>query len=421
MVAFTSQSYNAGNLSDDTTYDYYYDHENRLTKVLRQGAMPIAEYTYDALGRRIQTIDVAAGTTTRYYYDGWRVLTETNGSDVAQRDYAYGNYLDEALFMVADPTDTATTYYLAHDHLYSPVALLDEDDGTVLERYEYDAYGQRRVYDADFTDERDTSDYSLTVAFTGQRLDLLDSAALPLMNYKNRIYSIPLDRFLQRDPLGVQDGLCLFAFSSAGYPKTHRNFQVLLQYDEGLNIYAYLDCSPLEGIDPFGLKKEKKKRDGEGSMPMDPNEYLELGYTRAVMHERKKCISDFYVYGHGMTSTPGGLRAAKAAEKGDGEMPTDWIQEIGPDTGTGFLYFKAQMPASRFCCVVRIWLCGCYIGHNETYMRNVAKSALRLGTPNVRSVWVYACRGQYKTRWWQHDRHGWCEDDDWKIINEKNF
>ncbi len=201
---------NAGNLTDDGTYDYYYDHEDRLTRVSGvSGAL--ADYTYDALGRRIQTI--ANSTTTRYYYDGWRVLTETNGTDVAQRDYAYGNYLDEALFMVADPTNTPTTYYFAsrascpryqpqappgdnrttlskkHN---SPVALL-ESDGDVAERYEYDAYGQPQFLNADFTlKATQTSGYGNPIAFTGQRLDLLDTAALPLMNYKNRTYSIPL-------------------------------------------------------------------------------------------------------------------------------------------------------------------------------------------------------------------------------------
>ena len=50
--------------------------------------------------------------------------------------------------MVADPAGTPVTRYVACDHLYSPSALLD-DSGTVLERYEYDAYGQRRVYNAD--------------------------------------------------------------------------------------------------------------------------------------------------------------------------------------------------------------------------------------------------------------------------------
>jgi len=37
-------------------------------------------------------------------------------------------------------------YYYLHDHLYSAVALLD-DDGDVVERYEYDAYGTCRITD----------------------------------------------------------------------------------------------------------------------------------------------------------------------------------------------------------------------------------------------------------------------------------
>ncbi len=34
------------------------------------------------------------------------------------------------------------TYYYVHDHLYSPVALVDGVNGDVAERYEYDAYGK---------------------------------------------------------------------------------------------------------------------------------------------------------------------------------------------------------------------------------------------------------------------------------------
>ena len=49
---------------------------------------------FDALCRRIQTI--TNGSTTRYYYDGWRVLRETDQNQAAQRYFAYGSYLDEA-------------------------------------------------------------------------------------------------------------------------------------------------------------------------------------------------------------------------------------------------------------------------------------------------------------------------------------
>ena len=45
-----------------------------------------------------------------------------------------------------DVNDTGDYYYL-HDHLYSPAALTDSN-GTVVERYEYDAYGEPNIMDA---------------------------------------------------------------------------------------------------------------------------------------------------------------------------------------------------------------------------------------------------------------------------------
>ena len=49
----------------------------------------VAEYTYDALGRRIEKKDIVdSSKTTRYYYNnGWQVLTETDTSGVMQRWY----------------------------------------------------------------------------------------------------------------------------------------------------------------------------------------------------------------------------------------------------------------------------------------------------------------------------------------------
>lgn len=50
------------------------------------------------------------------------------------------NYIVEALRMRAGGSD----YYYLHDHLFSPAVLINSS-GTVVERYEYDAYGTARV------------------------------------------------------------------------------------------------------------------------------------------------------------------------------------------------------------------------------------------------------------------------------------
>ena len=66
----------AGNLTTDKDgYQYEYDYENRITKIMKSGPSTVAEFTYDALGRRIKKVDSMGGTTNIYYYnDRWQVL-----------------------------------------------------------------------------------------------------------------------------------------------------------------------------------------------------------------------------------------------------------------------------------------------------------------------------------------------------------
>jgi hypothetical protein len=87
--------------------------------------------------------------TRRYYYNyKWQVLCEHNGSDEFQQWYAYGNYIDEVLAMGTGIFASTARFYI-HDHLYSPVALTDYS-GSVLERYEYDAYGNPYILDTQY-------------------------------------------------------------------------------------------------------------------------------------------------------------------------------------------------------------------------------------------------------------------------------
>jgi meiotically up-regulated gene 157 (Mug157) protein len=45
--------------------------------------------------------------------------------------------------------DGTSDYYYAHDHLYSTAALTDSA-GDVIERYEYDAYGNVHIMDGNY-------------------------------------------------------------------------------------------------------------------------------------------------------------------------------------------------------------------------------------------------------------------------------
>ena len=118
--------------TDKDGYIYEYDYENRITKITRDGN-DIAEYAYDALGRRIWKRDSIADANNVYYYnDQWQVLVDFNDSDVEQQRFVYGNYIDEPILMVANGVE----YQYLYDHLYNIVALTNST-GTPYERYEY--------------------------------------------------------------------------------------------------------------------------------------------------------------------------------------------------------------------------------------------------------------------------------------------
>lgn len=237
----------AGNLmADHRGYVYEYDMENRLTKVSRSDSTLVATFEYDALGRRIEKVDTIAGITKRYYYDDQRVAVQTQvvgAAETDQRYFVFGNYIDEVLVMRNLTGSPAETYY-AHDHLYSPVALFD-DTGTVVERYEYDAYGQVQILTSAFY-PLTSSQHGNPYTFTGRELDTLDTGDLRLMYYRARTYDPQTGRFMQRDPLGI---------NPAG---SFRNqFNVQRQYSDGANIYEYVKSLPILNTDAFGLQAKK--------------------------------------------------------------------------------------------------------------------------------------------------------------------
>ena len=196
------------------------------------------KFAYDALGRRIRKIDSAASETTLYYYNyNWQVLAEYDGSNNLQRKFIYGNgtespqwRIDEVLLMKADGND----YYYAHDHLYSPAALINSS-GTVLERYEYDAYGNCSILEPNFAPDPDgKSDYGNPYLFTGRRLDILDNSSLKIQYNRNRYYDYYTGRWLTHDPLG---------------------------YAETMNLYEYVASNPLILADPIGLGRTDPELD----------------------------------------------------------------------------------------------------------------------------------------------------------------
>jgi RHS repeat-associated protein len=89
-----SYSYNnagdqTGRTLSGTAYTLAYDYEGRLTSTVT-GGVTQSSFVYDGLGRRYSRTN--GGTTTRFLYDGGKVLEEKQGSSFTAA-YAYGNAL----------------------------------------------------------------------------------------------------------------------------------------------------------------------------------------------------------------------------------------------------------------------------------------------------------------------------------------
>ncbi len=204
---------------------YSYDRQNMLTRVEDAATSSLTEqYKYDALGRRI----VADGGTNvvRFYHSGNQIIEETNGSDTVQRTYVWGPiYIDE-LILFEDTAGNGGTagagYFALRHHNYNVVALADSS-GTIVERYDYNPYGQRFVLNADFSADADgLSDYANSIGHQGLHHD----TATGLVYNRARMLAPVLGRFMQRDPMG---------------------------YVDGMNLYGNVRSNPLENLDPTGL------------------------------------------------------------------------------------------------------------------------------------------------------------------------
>jgi RHS repeat-associated protein len=162
----------------------------------------VGQYQYDAVGRRVSTTD-GSGVQTFYYYDGARTIEEQSSTRATQATYVFGNYLDEVLTMDrVFPGLGSQIFYYHQDSLHSVFALTNSA-GSVVERYEYDAWGRQTVTDFGSAGSISTaggkSSFGNPFLFTGQRYD----AGTGLMYYKQRYYSAALGRFISRDPAGI--------------------------------------------------------------------------------------------------------------------------------------------------------------------------------------------------------------------------
>ena len=170
---------------------------------------------YDAKNRVVSR--TWNGATTFFVYDGWNLIAEYTSAGTLQAKCVHGLGSDEH---IAKIDATYGTVYSHQDGLGSVVALTD-NTGNVLERYRYDAFGKATVFDASLNTLTATA-YGNRFLYTGREY----IAELGLYDYRNRVYSADLGRFIQTDPIRFEAG--------------------------DVNIYRYCGNNAVMGLDPSG-------------------------------------------------------------------------------------------------------------------------------------------------------------------------
>jgi RHS repeat-associated protein len=209
-----------GNLTQKTangmTSTLEYDYENRLVKINypSQAGGGWTEFVYDALGRRLKTIEKnSQGQITgesHCVYDSLDLIADLNGLDALVAAYTHGPGFDDPLICRYNNAD----YYYHTNHQGSVTELLNQTGG-IVKTYRYDAFGN-------ILQETGPA-WNRGFTYTGRERHYRSG----LYYYRARWYDSQTGRFTTQDPI---------------------------YWSNGTNLYAYVWNDPVNCIDPLGLE-----------------------------------------------------------------------------------------------------------------------------------------------------------------------
>ncbi|GJM23712.1 MAG: hypothetical protein DHS20C16_01270 [Phycisphaerae bacterium] len=199
----------------------FYDYKDRLVTHDDPASGLLTTMAYDALDRRIRKKEDTAifSRQTDYFYDGNEVVYELDGFG-NEATYVYGGDIDEVVQMVRGGSD----FYYHSDDMGNVVALTDSN-GVVVERYDYQDYGQPAFFDGAGIPIGGSA-FENPYLFTGRRFD----SSTDMYYYRNRYLDPISGRFISRDPLG------------AWYDGANHG-----------NAFSYAGSNPWTNSDPLGL------------------------------------------------------------------------------------------------------------------------------------------------------------------------
>ena len=183
--------------------------KGRQLKSISDGANTVS-FTYDEFGMR--TTKTAGGITTNYVYENGKLLREVTGSE--KIDFVYGS--DGVIGF-----RTGNKNYLYRKNVFGDVTEIYSDNGTLVGKYSYTAFGECivKVNEGGIAEKN-------PIRYRGYYFDEETS----LYYLKSRYYDPVTGRFISPDDISYLD------------PETIG----------GLNLYAYCLNNPVMNVDPTG-------------------------------------------------------------------------------------------------------------------------------------------------------------------------
>jgi RHS repeat-associated protein len=184
-------------ISKKSRTDYFWDHHNRLVKVVADGKM--VEYVYDYQNRLVKRNDVF------FVHDGWQVVCSLKNGKIVDR-YLWGARQDELL--------CENDHWTLCDHLGTIREIINEN-GKTVSHLDYSAFGELL----------NVSGIKPKFRYTGKMFDDVTGLQWNI----NRWYDASVGRWISEDPIGFEG--------------------------QDANFIRYNSNSPLDRLDVFGLWK----------------------------------------------------------------------------------------------------------------------------------------------------------------------
>ena len=211
MVSYNGQTCVYDDMGNPTTYRNMSCvwEKGRQLKSISDGANTVS-FTYDEFGMR--TTKTAGGITTNYVYENGKLLREVTGSE--KIDFVYGS--DGIIGF-----RTGNKNYLYRKNVFGDVTEIYSDNGTLVGKYSYTAFGECivKVNEGGIAEKN-------PIRYRGYYYD----EEMSLYYLKSRYYDPVTGRFITIDDISYID------------PETIN----------GLNLYAYCGNNPVMNIDPNG-------------------------------------------------------------------------------------------------------------------------------------------------------------------------